>query len=107
MGIVIATKVGRHTALIARQTSTYIELVRLTSKGLVAERLTEEQLVSDWGMLTRYTDAEGVRRFLQLAAKVRTTARARTLLMRLGRDYLEVPSAFNTVLTKGDENEKS
>jgi len=87
MGIVIATKVGRHTGLIARQTDAYVEVIRLTNRGLDTVRLTEEQLIADWGQLTAYTSSGGVQRFIKLAQTCRTTKRVRDLLLRLEREY--------------------
>jgi hypothetical protein len=70
----------RNVALLAKQGRTYTHVVILTAHGLEATKLTEDQLVSDWGQVVAYTPERAVERFQQLATSIGATEGARRLL---------------------------
>ena len=70
----------RNVALLAKQGRTYAHIVVLTAHGLEAAKLTEEQLMSDWGSVTAYTPQKAVERFQQIATSKGATEGARRLL---------------------------
>ena len=44
----------RHAALLVKQSTKWVHILRATNRGLVAAKLTEDQLTSDWSELTQY-----------------------------------------------------
>ena len=44
---------ARHAALLVKQGSKWVHILRATPHGLVAEKLTEDQLIADWSELTK------------------------------------------------------
>lgn len=44
----------RHAALLVKQTAKWIHILRATNRGLVADKLSEDELTGDWSELTQY-----------------------------------------------------
>lgn len=44
----------RHAALLVKQSTKWVHILRATNRGLVADKLTEDQLTGDWSELTNH-----------------------------------------------------
>ena len=66
---------GRHTAIVVKQTPSGVKVVAMQPGELVITRLTEEELVADWGEIVGYPIEKAVCKFLDHPGGVSPAAR--------------------------------
>lgn len=70
----------RNVALIVTQGPKFIHILRISAFGIEADKLTEDQLISDWGEVSHYPVGAAVARFRQMAREKGCTETASRLL---------------------------
>ena len=68
----VITDRSRHIALL-KMGNKWMHLVRITAHGLETQRVSKQQLVSDWGELVSYPVDVAVAKFKQIAHNVGAT----------------------------------
>jgi hypothetical protein len=71
---------ARHAALLVKQGNKWVHILRATGRGLVAEKLTEDELTADWSELTNQTVNQAIGTFTGIARAKGGTKAAVTLL---------------------------
>jgi hypothetical protein len=76
----------RHVALLVKQGSKWVHILRATPHGLEADKLTEEELTADWSELVNQSVAGAVQSFGGIAKKKGGTQSALQLLLEAGQE---------------------
>lgn len=70
----------RHAALLVKQTARWIHILRTTTRGLAADKLSEDELTGDWSELTQYPIGNVLTSFRGIVRAMGATKSAQTLL---------------------------
>jgi hypothetical protein len=81
---------ARHAALLVKQGSRWVHILRVTGRGLVAEKLTEDELTADWSELTNQTVDHAIATFIGIA---RVRGGTKAALALLGEAIIEAEAA--------------
>lgn len=84
---------ARQVAILAKQGHKYVHVIRAIPRGLVVDKLTEEELIEDWSELGGYDIKTAVIKFTELVGGPRTTRGARVLLHNVATELLEEEAA--------------
>lgn len=79
---------SRQVAILAKQGHKYVHVIRAIPRGLVVDKLTEDELLEDWSELAGYKLEIAVMKFAELVHGPRTTRAARVLLHNLATELL-------------------
>ena len=89
---------SRRTALLVKQGSKWVHILRATPHGLEADKLTEEELTADWFELTNVTVAHAVQSFGTIAKRKGGTQAALNLLLEAGQEVENNWALYHPVL---------
>jgi hypothetical protein len=79
---------SRHTALLVKQGSKWVHILRATPRGLEAGKLTEDELIADWFELTTVLPEHALQNF-DACAKRKGGTQAALQLLREARAELQ------------------